>query len=133
MVVRHNLYLIVDHTKTKDLLKMGMFTGLVKTVQRLHLNYNMITSLYMMEPMERTIISKIAFVKRATILVFNCLNLKYFLDCVVILVLSLMMYSSWVYLPHYTLKLLYFSGILPKTGQFGTFEDDDDIIQNSEL
>lgn len=27
--------------------------------KRLHLNYNMVTSLYMMEPMERAIISKI--------------------------------------------------------------------------
>jgi hypothetical protein len=37
---------------------MESLSTLVTKVKRLHLNYNMITSLYMMEPMERTIISE---------------------------------------------------------------------------
>jgi len=49
----------------------------------------MVTALYMMEPLERIVINTIVVIMCAT-----------------------MMYSSWVYLPHYTVKMLNFVGIL---------------------
>ncbi|CAL8090068.1 unnamed protein product [Orchesella dallaii] len=57
----------------------------------------MYTSLYMLEPMERAII-----------------------NCVMIVMLVTMLYSTCVYLPHYIWKLLVLAGVLsaPEGSQF---------------
>ncbi|CAL8071562.1 unnamed protein product [Orchesella dallaii] len=75
----------------------GAYEKTVAFIGLVHRNYNMITSLYMMEPMERAII-----------------------NCIMILIVTIMLYSSWVYLPHYTYKLLVFTGVLdaPEGSQF---------------
>jgi len=38
------------------------------------------------------------------------------INSIVIIILATMLYSSWVYLPHYTLKMLAFCGILSDEG-----------------
>jgi len=71
----------------------GFIAKLKAKAQKFYLNYSMITAVYMMEPLERNVINSI-----------------------VILVLATMLYSTWVYLPHYTLKMLAFCGILSADG-----------------
>jgi len=67
---------------------MGLFSLLAAKWKKFYLNYSMVTALYMMEPLERKVINTI-----------------------VVIMLATMLYSSWVYLPHYTVKTLSFLGV----------------------
>jgi len=69
------------------------FSSIAAKWRKFYLNYSMVTALYMMEPAERVVINTI-----------------------VIIMLTTMLYSSWVYLPHYTLKTLAFMGIISPEG-----------------
>jgi len=50
-------------------------------------------------------------------------------DTIVLIMLTTMLYSSWVYLPHYTLKTLAFMGVISAEGLI--LDDSEDVTGGS--